>query len=211
MTKMSMALRTSPNWPEIIRAPRSSNMNDAAAPSRSTCQHCAGSRPSDSAKARASAAAAMCTPHSSWLTSFIRCPSPGEEPTTGALRASTPSSGWARAIESSGPDTMMSRSPEAARATPPDTGASITRPPRTASRAAAAVTASGPTVAMIITIVPVASTGATPAGPNSACSSCSGVATMTATTSAPSTAAAMARTGRTPAPASSWARSGATS
>ena len=38
----------------------------------------------------------MWTPHRSWLTSLTFWPSPGSEPTTGALRASVSSSGRAR-------------------------------------------------------------------------------------------------------------------
>ena len=77
-----------------------------------------------SARARASAAAAMCTPHSSWLTSLTFCPSPGAVPTCGALRAIASSSGCSRSTAGSAPPTMIRRSPSAARAAPPETGAS---------------------------------------------------------------------------------------
>src|SRR6266536_3111297 len=185
-----------------MRAPRSSSMKDAAAPSRSTCQQSAAARPSASANARASAAAAIWTPHSSWLTSFIRWPSPGEPPTSGALLASTSRSGRTRATGPAGPDTMISRSPAAARCTPPETGASTTATPRPARRPAAAAAASGPTVAMIMATVPPGIAAAAPPGPNRACSSWSGVATMMTTASARPAAAAAEPALRTPSAAS---------
>lgn len=85
--------------------------------------------PSDSANASASAATPMCTPHRSWLTSFTFWPSPGSGPTTGLVRDSASSRGRAVASAASEPDTIMSRSPVAARATSPDTGASTTSTP----------------------------------------------------------------------------------
>ena len=129
LTKMSRALRTCPDGLSSMRAPRSSSMNEAATPWRSTSHVEPASSPSDSANASASAATPMCTPHRSWLTSFTFWPSPGSGPTTGLVRDSASSRGRAVASAASEPDTIMSRSPVAARATSPDTGASTTSTP----------------------------------------------------------------------------------
>ena len=106
---------------------------------------------------------------------------------------------------------MISRSPAAARAVPPDTGASTTATRPAARRSAAEMTASGPTVAMTTTMLPAASEPAAPPGANSASSACSGVATMITVRSAPPTAAATVPAGRTPSPARDAARPGTTS
>src|SRR4051794_883334 len=210
LTKMSRALLTS-SVPCTIRPPRSSSMNDAAAPPRRTSQAAAASSCMASARARASAAAAMWTPHSSWLTSLTFCPSPGATPTWGAERAMTSSSGWTRWTASSLPPTMISRSPLPARAAPPETGASTRSTCWRPSRSAHRWTGPGPTVAITTTVAPGASAAAAGSSPKSTPSACSGVATMTTRTSAPVAASPMPAAGRTPSPARDVARPGSMS
>src|SRR4051794_16860858 len=184
LTKMSSALLGSSKAPWTMRAPRSSSMKDAAAPSRRTSQQARASRSMASAKARASAAAAMWTPHRSWLTSLTFWPSPGSVPTTGALRAIASSSGRTRSTAAAAPLTMISRSPSPARATPPDTGASTTSTSAARRRSAQACTCAGPTVAVIRTVAPGVRAEAASPAPNSTSSTSAGVATVRTRTSA---------------------------
>ena len=89
----------------------------------------------------------MWTPASSWLTSLTACPSPTCSPQCTTVAPTASRTGARRSNSSAGPPHMTSRSPVAARATPPDTGASSSGRPSCAS----ALTASGPIVLITIT------------------------------------------------------------
>ena len=95
----------------------------------------------------------MWTPQSSWLTSLTFCPSPGASPTTATVLAMRRAAAGPARPRPRRPTTMISRSPSAARATPPDTGASTTSTPGRPASAPSAPSAPGPTVAMITATV----------------------------------------------------------
>ena len=69
-TKMPMVLVTSASIPCSMRGPRSESIQDPPAPPATAGSTLSGSSPSSSARASASAAATMCTEHSSWLTAL---------------------------------------------------------------------------------------------------------------------------------------------
>jgi hypothetical protein len=143
-----------------------------------------GLRPSASARAIASAAAAMWTPQSTWLTIFMAGPCPGSGPTS-----TTSPSGSSRVRDTaSSPEAITSRLPSRARTTPPLTGASTTRAPG-GTRPASCVTQAVPTVESTTTRAPGSRASSAPR-PTRASSACWGVATMTTRTCAPRAAAA---------------------
>ena len=74
--------------------------------------------------ATASAATAICTPASSWWTTFMVAPRPGSSPRSQTFTAIASSTGLALAIAPLEPEAMMVSSPLRARAEPPETGAS---------------------------------------------------------------------------------------
>jgi hypothetical protein len=78
---------------------------------------------------------------------------------------------------------MIESSPLAARAAPPDTGASIIRIPLLDSRSSRSAANSGATVALAITTLPSLRLAAAPSLPNSTALVCSAFTTSTMTTS----------------------------
>ena len=99
-------------------------------------------------------------------------PSPGLSPMTVSVDASRSSTGRAVARASGSAPTTISRSPFPARAGPPLTGASTSSTPRSASAAAVARAATGPTVLVRMTTAPARKAPAAPVSPNSALSTC---------------------------------------
>jgi len=139
LTKMSSALQ---DLAELALGhfgrPRSSNMNER----RPAAQHPSirpgpGERP---AKARASAAAAMCTPAQQLIDQLHPLAVAGEAPTTGAVLASAQGPAGCGGPRPAGRTPWISRSPSRGAGHAADTGASTTACP--ASRPAAAATAS---------------------------------------------------------------------
>src|SRR5215204_4184055 len=130
----------------------------------------------------------MCTPQSSWLTSFTDCPFPTNPPQCATVDPITSSKGLTSSNRSAGPPAMMSKSPRSARATPPLTGASSNLTPRPAKRSSIPRTASGPIVLMTTTADSGDRVSAAPSPPNSASSICSAFTTIRTSASAPSAA-----------------------
>ena len=98
-----------------------------------------GSAPARMPSASASAAVAMCTPARSWFTIFTVLPIPARSPRRHTFSAIASSTGPARSKAASLPDPMTVMVPALARAAPPDTGASSSSNPRSASLASRAV------------------------------------------------------------------------
>src|SRR5919107_1645974 len=130
----------------------------------------------------------MCTPQSSWLTSFTDCPSPTDPPQCETVDPIAARRGPPSSNRSETPPAMMSKSPRPARATPPLTGASSNLTPRPANRPSILRTASGPTVLMTTTADSGDRVSAAPSPPNRASSACSAFTTIRTSASAPSAA-----------------------
>mmetsp|Transcript_29381 Transcript_29381/g.75425 ORF Transcript_29381/g.75425 Transcript_29381/m.75425 type:complete len:285 (+) Transcript_29381:197-1051(+) len=162
---------------------RFTNIQLEPAAEEMTSNSCRVSRPARAPSAIASAAAAMCTPARSWLTIFTLLPAPGgplmRNRAPGVLAVMGASTRAARAQPSSVPEDMMVREPAAARATPPDTGASTNSSPRPidASCAAMRFAALGGTVEHSTTTAPSASPAAASAITASACSALTTIST----------------------------------
>ena len=118
--------------------------------------------------AMASAATAICTPASSWCTTFMVAPWPGVSPSTQTLVAMASSTGLALAIASALPAAIRVSCPSFARAAPPETGASTYRKPRAVVSAARSRASAGAMVAETISTAPGARRGAAPSGPKTA-------------------------------------------
>ncbi len=114
--------------------PRLESIKEPAAPASRAASVLAWSRPRASARAIASAAAAMWIPQSSWLTVLRACPSPGLSPTTVRVEASSSRTGRADSSACGSAPTTISRSPSPARFGPPESGASTRQTPYSASR-----------------------------------------------------------------------------
>src|SRR5215211_2118853 len=130
----------------------------------------------------------MCTPQSSWLTSFTDCPSPTDPPQCATVDPIAASRDLTSSKRSAGPPAMISRSPRSARATPPLTGASSNRTPRPANRPSILRTASGPIVLMTTTTDSGDRVSAAPSSANIASSICFAFTTIRTSASAPSAA-----------------------
>src|SRR5215218_2703038 len=130
----------------------------------------------------------MCTPQSSWLTSFTDCPSPTDPPQCATVDPIAASRDLTSSKRSAGPPAMISRSPRSARATPPLTGASSNRTPRPANRPSILRTASGPIVLMTTTTDSGDRVSAAPSSVNIASSICFAFTTIRTSASAPSAA-----------------------
>src|ERR671913_472000 len=130
----------------------------------------------------------MCTPQSSWLTSFTDCPAPTDPPQCATVDPIASSKAFSSSKRSAGPPAMMSKSPRSARATPPLTGASSNLTPRPLNRPSILRTPSGPTVLMTTTADPGDRVSAAPSPPNRASSACSAFTTIRTSASAPSAA-----------------------
>ncbi len=120
----------------IIFGPRSPHIHELPAETEMiSCIVCS-DRPAVSATFIASAAAAMCTPHKSWLIIFAVEPRPAVRPTWKMRFAVACMTGSARSSSAFGPEHMMVSAPSRAPTTPPDTGASSIASPASARRAA---------------------------------------------------------------------------
>ncbi len=97
--------------------------------------------------------------------------------------------------------------PFSAPSEPPDTGASTSPTPRSASRPAISAVAEGETVEQSTTTLPRASVSAAPASPNSTCSRSGVSETQVSTASAPSAASAGVAARPAPSAASGSSRS----
>mmetsp|Transcript_13074 Transcript_13074/g.30993 ORF Transcript_13074/g.30993 Transcript_13074/m.30993 type:complete len:336 (+) Transcript_13074:2240-3247(+) len=165
---------------------------------------CRVSRPICAPSAIASAAAAMWTPARSWLTILMLLPAPGPPsmrkslPGGAAVRA--PSTAEALARPPPVPEAMMVRAPSAARATPPETGASTNSSPRAlsaVSRSAIALEVLGGTVELSTTTLPCGKESAAPCRKRMS-SACSPLTTMSTRAVTPSAAPATEPAGRPP-------------
>ena len=165
------------------------------------------SSPSLSASAMHSAAAAMWTPQSSWLTVFIAAPSPWLRPTWRSLSPSRKRKSAARSNTTFGPPAMIVSVPASAPTTPPETGASRKAMPISASFSPMAFTRSGGQVAMRTTSLPRPSARAAPSA-NRTCSAWSALTTISSSASAPSAATDAVWQGTPPAAASSASDAG---
>src|SRR5215217_1842522 len=130
----------------------------------------------------------MCTPQSSWLTSFTDCPSPTDPPQCATVDPIAASRDLTSSKRSAGPPAMISRSPRSARATPPLTGASSNRTPRPANRPSILRTASSPIVLITTTTDSGDRVSAAPSSANIATSICFAFTTIRMRASAPSAA-----------------------
>ena len=133
--------------------------------------------------ASASAATAICTPASNWLTIFTVLPMPAASPRRQTLDAIASSTGAARSNAAGAPEPITVMLPPSAPARPPETGASSISSPASASRASRLRATSGATVVEQITTAPCGSSFTQPCGPNSTSCSCAAFTTRTSTAS----------------------------
>src|SRR5450830_305752 len=121
---------------------------------------------------------------------FTLEPMPCASPRRYTLPAMAASTSSILAYTSAGPEVIMVISPEAARAAPPETGASSISKPCAARRCPSAIAKSGATVALEITTLPGLRLAAAPFSPNSTVSVCAALTTKVTSTStaAPSSA-----------------------
>mmetsp|Transcript_10481 Transcript_10481/g.29814 ORF Transcript_10481/g.29814 Transcript_10481/m.29814 type:complete len:224 (+) Transcript_10481:2693-3364(+) len=169
-----------------------------------TSKSCRVSRPARAPSAIASAAAAMCTPARSWFTIFTLLPAPGPPLIVNSLPGgvavmplSTPA---ARLHPSAVPEDIMVRAPSAARATPPETGASTNSRsfPMLTRRSEMATAALPGTVEQRTTTAPEGKASAAPLENSTSCA-CSAFTTIRTRTLVPVAASEMLEAGFPPA------------
>ncbi len=153
----------------------------------------------------------MCTPARSWLIILTLEPIPGASPSRWTLAAIASSTASAFLNASFVPEAMIESSPLAARAAPPDTGASIMRMPLACSRSPRSVANSGATVLLAMTTEPLAKVPAAPSLPNRTSLVWSAFTTSMTTTSAWRPTAAGLAAATPPSSANAFATSGRTS
>ncbi len=197
LTKMSTALVTGGSS-IIMRGPRSPHIQLLPALTEMISCIVALLTPARSATCMASAAAAMCTPHSSWLIILAVLPMPGSRPTSKMRLPTASSTGRARACVAWAPLTMSVRPAALAPATPPLTGASSISRPMSASRCADFFARAGGWVQAATTSAPRGRAVAAPCS-KSTDSACSPLTTISHSRSAPWAASAAEAAARPPA------------
>src|SRR5262245_26965472 len=148
-----------------------------------------GSTPKASARRKASLTATADTPAIRLLQSFTTSPLP-TGPTWKMLAPMASRTGRAAAKSSAEPPTMMASVPSTARGTPPDTGASTKRSPRSTAAAATRRETPGSIVDMSTQSVPLRAAARTPPSPEYADSTLGDDGSIVTTTSAVATTSA---------------------
>ena len=143
----------------------------------------------------------------SWFAALTVWPEPAG-PTCTTVLPTASNTGLAASKSSAAPPTMIESTPSMAPASPPDTGASSTRNPRSAPSAASAAATSGRMLEKSMTSAPDGAFSKTPPGPARTAWTSGESGTMVATTSASRTASAMSLAPRPPAATSCSTRSG---
>ena len=173
----------------IMRGPRSPHIQELPALTLMISCMVAVDTPARSATCMASAAAAMCTPHSSWLIILAVEPMPASRPQSNTREPMAPSTGRARSSTSAAAEHMIVSAAALAPLVPPDTGASSTARPMSASRAAVRAACAGAWVQPMPTMAPRGSAAAAPCS-NSTASACSPDTTISHSSSASRAASA---------------------
>ena len=183
-TKISTAEVTSSKAPRAMRGPRSPSIHEEAEPLRRISSVVSSGRPCFCASARPSAAATMCTPHNSWLMTFICAPAPFCSPKWKIRAPNVESTGRARSSAAAGPPTITVSVPFWAPTMPPVTGASSRWIPSSPRRVPSVRTYDGGSVLHATRIEPLRSARASPKPPNSTSSVCLSSTTKLTTMSA---------------------------
>src|SRR6201996_2529742 len=160
---------------------------------QAAAQHAQGGLGVDAVSLRegiASASRPRCPATSSWLAALTVCPEPAG-PTGTIVWPTASNTGWAAAKSSAAPPTMIDSVPSTAPASPPETGASSIRKPRSWPAVARSAATSGRMVEKSMISAFAGAWANTPSSPVSTARTSGESGTMVATTSASRPASAM--------------------